>query len=108
MPLTREYVKVLQEIVRRLRKLERTTSNIELDIRELKDITSALDNEENILDWSSNQWKNFLTPFILEHIRTGGGSTNISKHDHTTDTSGGDAFARKGAALVEEEPNQNP
>ena len=90
---TREEYNTIQEMVKRIRKLERRLDVAELLIATLEDGLTNIESQTNMADWTPEQWKKFLEPFI----NTG---EAIKKHTHENDQQGGPCFAEKGAKLL--------
>lgn len=99
MALTREERRTLEEVIKRVRKMEQRLDALELLVAQLQDMLARIDDEVNMADWTSDQWDKFLEPFITKRIR----SMKLPIHNHTTDAEGGPAYAKLGATLVAEE-----
>lgn len=98
MALTREERLAIQAAIKRIRKLEMGNEECKLEINKLQDIIDKMGNANDMNDWTSAQWDDFLRPFILRYQRHIG---DVAKHNHEDDTQGGDCFAKLGANLVE-------
>ena len=94
MALTREERCTLEDMLNRIRKLERQVSDQQIAIDGLLDGFNALDSEGNILDWTQQQWDAWLRPFIRKYQRQDAG---VPLHNHESDLEGGPCFAQKGA-----------
>lgn len=98
MALTRQERLTIEETIKRIRKLEQQVASINSKISELENILNKMDLGTNMNDWTAEQWRSFLIPFIRAEVA----KMPIKKHNHTNDSQGGDAFAELGARLVEE------
>ena len=95
MALTREERLAIQEMQKRIKYLEDRVGTLENSLNSLIDMVNRLDAEENMADWTHEQWRKFLQPF-LSTFEDG----YIPKHDHKTDRTGGSCFAKLGANLI--------
>ena len=97
MALTREERNSIEKLIKRVRDLETTVTNQGKTIDSLLLMVDNISSATNMADWTSAQWEEFLRPYILKYASQSG---NISLHDHTSDSQGGDCFAKKGASLI--------
>lgn len=96
MALTRQERQALEEIIKRVRKLERENESLNRRVQSLEEMIVRLDSQTDMSAWTEEQWDKFLRPFMGKAII----NQAIKKHDHTTDGTGGPAFAKLGANLI--------
>jgi len=97
MALTREERGSIEDMLNRIRKLERQVSDQQIQIDGLLDSFNNLDSEGNILDWTQQQWDEWLRPFIRKYQSE---TQSVPRHNHESDAEGGPCFAQKGATLI--------
>ena len=96
MALTHEERLALEKAIKRIRKLEARTDTLELRINELQDIIDKLGLANNMNDWTTEEWDEFLRPYIMKYTR----QATLQRHDHSDDLNGGPCFAQLGANLI--------
>lgn len=107
MPLTREERAVIEELIKRSNELTTQVNDLTSELSKVIGILNKKELDGDMRDWTAEQWANLLQPIIEQIINGGSGSSfggtgvKVNKHDHTSDAEGGDAFAAKGARLVE-------
>jgi hypothetical protein len=102
MALTREERQAIEVLIKKVRSLEDKVNTLEILNDALQKIVDSIDSESNILDWSSEQVDNWIKPYILKYLSSGGGG-GIQRHNHTNAQQGGDCFAKLGASLIDGE-----
>ena len=96
MALTREERNTIEELIKRIRKLEDTIAAQQTSIDMLLKIVNRLDSKTDMSEWTREQWRSFLKPYLTDTKKSSG----IQKHNHTNDQQGGDCFAKLGANLI--------
>lgn len=96
MALTREERKTIEILIKKVRTLEDKISDQQSLIDSLMRIVNSLDSKTDMSEWTEQQWRDFLKPYLADKNRSSG----ITKHDHTNDQQGGDCFAKLGANLI--------
>ena len=95
MALTREERITIDILKKKIRTLEVQISSQDKLIEQLFRIVNRLDSRTDMSEWTSEQWRKFLRPYLATNR-----NTSIVKHDHTNDQNGGDSFAKLGANLI--------
>lgn len=99
MALTREEREAIETLIKKVRILEDKVYSQGNLIDSLYKIVNRMDLKTDMSEWTAEQWRKFLRPFLAVASR----NTTIFKHDHTNDQNGGDCFAKLGANLIDEE-----
>jgi hypothetical protein len=100
MALTREERQAIETLIKKVRALEDKVNTLERLTTAMQKMLDGISSESNILDWSSDQVDEWLKPYILKYLTSGGGSS-LRLHNHTNNQQGGDCFAKLGANLIE-------
>lgn len=99
MALTRDEREAIDTLIKKVRNLEDkvyTQGNL---LDSLLKMINRMDLKTDMSEWTSEQWRRFLKPFLDSATR----NTGIMKHDHTNNQNGGACFAKLGANLIDEE-----
>jgi len=96
MALTREERQTIETLIKKVRTLEDDVTNLKRLIETSQEILTGLGFANDMNDWTSSQWDDFLRPYILKYVE----EAKTSKHNHTNDQQGGDCFAKLGARLI--------
>jgi hypothetical protein len=94
---TREERSAIDEVIKRVLKLERRVENLLRRIGSTEEMLDRESVEVNMADWTEDQWREFLRPFLAASSTT----SSVPMHDHTSDQEGGDCFAKLGANLID-------
>lgn len=98
MALTDREINAIMHIYRVIKEhgldLEELETKVEETIQRQKS-PAAMEN------WTSQQWKRFLSPLIIQILNEKLSQVPVRLHDHTNEENGGDAFASKGGYLIE-------
>lgn len=97
MAFTREERRAVEETIKRVRKLEVEVQELSRLNAQLLDMLDRIESETNMADWTSDQWRRFLEPYITNKS----GTSRTVQHDHLTPQQGGPCFAELGATLIE-------
>lgn len=98
MPLTRYERGVIEDLINRVVKLQDKADQLEADLNIANQAIVNLGGN-NLLTLSTEEQASALEEAIKNIIN----KLNVKKHTHLSDEEGGDAFAKKGATLIEEE-----
>jgi len=101
MALTREERQAIETLIKKVRALEAKVESLERLTIAMQRMLDGISSESNILDWSSDQIDEWLKPYLLKYLTSGGGGSSIQRHNHTSNQQGGDCFAKLGANLIE-------
>jgi replicative superfamily II helicase len=96
MPLTREERLIIEEVIKRVTRLNTRLNALEQRVGNLETFADDL-NTQNILDFTDEE----LEAFIRNAVRNIISKSSVPIHDHTTDQQGGAAFAQLGAQLID-------
>ena len=98
MALTRKERQAIETLIKKVRTLEAKVEVLKRLTTAMQKMLDGISSESNILDWSSDQIDEWLRPYVLKYLTSGG---SIIKHNHTNNQQGGDCFAKLGANLIE-------
>jgi len=94
MGITRSDYNTIQEMIKRIRSLEKKLIDTEMKLNSL--ISSVNKISTNAVgDWTQSEWEELLLPIISVANK----KLQIKNHTHENNQQGGPAFADKGAKL---------
>jgi len=97
MPLTRYERGVLEDLMNKVLDQQKAIKFLESEVNRLNDAIVNLGGN-NVLELSEEEQADALSAAIRRVLR----GLNVKLHTHLSDQEGGDAFAKKGATLIEE------
>lgn len=92
--------KEINAIVHIYRVIKENHINLEALATKVGEVQKRTSYDENMNSWSDEDWKAFLTPYILEILAEQKNNVALRKHDHTNDANGGPCFAENGGLLI--------
>lgn len=103
MPFTRDERAIIEDILNRLDKLGAALDVHADTISSMNTFLNRLAGKITISDLSQEEIEDLIRGAVQKLIK----GQNVNLHTHESDKEGGDAFAKKGASLIEEENIEN-
>jgi hypothetical protein len=103
MPFTRDERAVIEDLLNKIEKLDRRLVDISETLIAVSNYLDIVGAKPSILELSDEELKEILRDAVRDIVR----GIPVVKHTHESDTQGGDAFAKKGATLIEDSNIEN-